>query len=488
LLLFAKAKGKICPMNIARRLMMPWARPCDLYSAPGRLIMKLALGEAPEAIPSSIDVRLGAMEHATKVDGGPIDRVLKKFGGRIRVVRIHAAAASLGQIGAGHHDFDDLEHAIGLSRTFRIDADHNCCIEDLVEALRQLDRVEQASPYYLCTLPFLQPQTEVIDLEYTWQAREQIRAAEAMAYEPGDPAVIVAIVDTGVAAEHPELRGRLRPGFDTVELGLRDLANGVQLLGDRSEADNDPEDEVGHGTSCAAIIGAAGKKIPPGLAGESGLLPIRVLGAAQVLGKDEPIGIGALSDIDFGVKSAIDLGATVINMSFGTPESALDENDPKPHADVVRYGLARGCIMIAASGNSGQEERFSPASLPGVIAVGAVDSEGRPASFSTRGEHVALCAPGERVVTAGLRDYQMVTGTSFAAPFVAATAALLVSRSHRRSHPLEAATLKRILCQAARPWPRGTGDGCGVGVLDVYAALRALDDEIDRPSRRQISL
>ncbi|MGH7450734.1 MAG: S8 family peptidase [bacterium] len=473
-------------MITARRLMMPWARPCDLYSAPGRLIMKLALGEAPEAIPSAIDVRLGATEHATRVDGGPIDRILKKFGGRIRVVRVHTAAASLGQIGAGHQGFDDLEHALGLSRTFRVDANHNCCIEDLVEALRQLDRVEQSSPYYLCALPFLQPQTEAIDSESAWLARDQIRAAEAMAYEPGDPAVIVAIVDTGVAAEHPELRGRLRSGFDTVELGMRDLANGVQLLGDRSEADNDPEDEVGHGTSCAAIIGAVGEKIPPGLAGESGLLPIRVLGAAQVIGKNEPIGISALSDIDFGVKSAIDLGATVINMSFGTPESALDEHDPQPHEDVVRYGLARGCIMIAASGNSGQEERFSPASLQGVIAVGALDSEGRPAGFSTRCEHVALCAPGERVVTAGLRGYQMVTGTSFAAPFVAAAAALMVSRSRRRSYPFEAATVKRILCQSARPWSRGMSAGCGVGALDAHAALRMLDDEIDHSNRRQI--
>ena len=62
-----------------------------------------------------------------------------------------------------------------------------------------------------------------------------------MAYEPGDPAVITAVVDTGVAMEHAELLGRLRPGFDTVELGTGDLASGVQLLGDRTEADTDPD-------------------------------------------------------------------------------------------------------------------------------------------------------------------------------------------------------------------------------------------------------
>jgi len=90
-----------------------------------------------------------------------------------------------------------------------------------------------------------------------------------------------------------------------------------------------------------------------------------------------------LADIDHGVKIAVDLGAKIINMSFGTPETALDAHDPLPHSDVVRYGLTKGCIMIAASGNSGRIERYAPASLEHVIAVGAVDQYNRLASFST---------------------------------------------------------------------------------------------------------
>ena len=463
----------------ARQLMMPWSRPCDLYSAPGRLILKLALGEAPEAIPTSIDIRVGEAEPAATVDGGAIDRIIRKFAGRIRVVRVHTARASVGRPGAGHLGYDDLEEALGLSRTFRVDADHTCCIDDLVDALRQLTHVEQASPYYLCSLPFKEADDPALDPNQIWIAREQIGAAEAMAYEPGDPAVIVSVVDTGVEAGHPELRDRLRPGFDTVELGLQDLANGLQLLGDRTESDIDPEDEVGHGTSCAAIIGGRGARIAPGLAGDCGLLPIRVLGAAKLPGKTEPFGVGGLPDIDAGVKRAVDLGAKVLNMSFGTPESSLGTDDPLPHEDVVRYGLARGCIMVAASGNSGKEERFSPACLDGVIAVGSVNADGKLSSFSTRGNHVALSAPGERVVSAGLHGYQMVTGTSFAAPFVAATAALLESRARRRSAPLDAEDIRRLLCESARPWAAGEGKGGGAGVLDAHAALQALEMEID---------
>ena len=174
------------------------------------------------------------------------------------------------------------------------------------------------------------------------------------------------------------------------------------------------------------------------------------------------------------MKRAIDLGAKVINMSFGTAQTALGPDDPLPHAEVVTYGLQRGCILIAASGNSGKAESFYPAAHEGVIAVGAAGLNGAPATFSTTGDHVALSAPGERVVSAGLRGYQRVTGTSFAAPFVSATAALLVSRALRRSYPLDGATAAEILKQSSRPW-RDKTQGCGAGLLDAYAALQCLD-------------
>ena len=456
-------------MNLdALRLSMPWARPCDLYSAPGRMVLKLALGEAPAAVASALDVRLGTQEAATKIDGGAIDRIIGRFTGRVRVVRVHTAAAATFRAGAGHVGFNDLEHVLGLSRTFRVDADHACCIADLVDALNQLDRVEYASPYYLCALPFHQPALGAPpDLEHAWTSRDQIGAAEAMAYEPGDPAVITAVVDTGVAMEHPELAGRVRAGFDTVELGTRDLANGVKLLGDRSEADTDPDRRSRPRHRVRRDHRRARRKISRRVSpGDCGVLPMRVLGAAQLTGKAEPVGLGAIPDIDFGMKRAVDLGAKVINMSFGTPKNALPEGAPTPHADVVRYALAHGCVLIAASGNSGRAERFSPACLDGVLAVGAVNSDGKPCGFTTTGEHVALCAPGERVVSAGLRDYQFVTGTSFAAPFVTAAAALLVSRARRRSrsggcrHDSSADHRKRATMAAPAPSLRASAPAC----------------------------
>jgi subtilisin family serine protease len=468
------------------RLATPWARPSALYSAPGSLILKLALGEAPEAIPAVQDVRAGVYRPATELGVGPVDRMLSRFSDWLRVTRLYGAAAAVGRPGRGHNAFDALEHATGLARTFRVETSRDCAIGDMVDGLRQLGVVEAVSPRYLCVLPFARPPAATVpvrawtDPDEAWASRDQVHLAEAMAFEPGDAACVIGLLDTGVAADHPELRTRLRPGRDVVQIASPDLAAGIQLLGDYHGRDDDPDDELGHGTACAGIIGAAGLGLPPGLAGACGLLPIRVLATAQLPGRATRVGLGALSDIDFGLKLAMDLGAKVLNMSFGTPMAELDPADPVPHADVVRYGLARGCVLVAASGNSGAVERFTPAALDGVIAIGAAGADGRPASFSTRGPHVALSAPGERVRSAGLQGDAMVTGTSFAAPFAAAAAALLVCRAARRAATLDSGAAGRLLRVSAAPWPAGTGAGHGAGVLDAWAALRALERELNQ--------
>jgi subtilisin family serine protease len=137
-----------------------------------------------------------------------------------------------------------------------------------------------------------------------------IGARTALAHEPGDPALIVGVVDSGVNPAHAEFGRRLRSGFDTVQLGHGEMAGGVALLGDNSGADVDPSDRfVGHGTACAAIIGATGERIPPGLAGDCQVLPIRSLGAALFPGRQQAVGVGAVSDLDIGLVMAVQLGA-----------------------------------------------------------------------------------------------------------------------------------------------------------------------------------
>lgn len=450
----------------------PW-RPEDARLAVrGRVIVRLRPGEDPEWIPAHRDVCHGHAEAAAAIDGGPLDRAIRRFSPAVRVTRSYAAVQGLSVPGRRHQGFDDLEVSLGLSRTLRLDVHPNVSVVQLARELRECSAVEVVSPYYLCEAPFAAAVAPESPADF---ARAMIGADEALALEPGDDAVIVAVVDSGVNTSHPELVGRTRRGVDTVDLPKDLVSRGLDLFGDTSGRDREPDDEVGHGTSCAAIIAARGLAMPRGLAGAARVLPVRALAGAMLAERSAPTAVGGVPDIDEAVKTAVDLGAHVLNLSFGTPDSALREDDPIPHVEVVRYALARGCILVAASGNSGDERRYFPAALPGVIAVGAVGPTGAPSRFTTRGDHVALSAPGEAIRSAGLEGYVSRNGTSFAAPFVAAACALMLARGLRGATNLGAPTLRELLTTSARPFPTGDAHGCGAGILDLPAALRAVD-------------
>lgn len=438
----------------------------------GRLVVRTRAER--DHIPHRSDVALGAATPASRLDVPSIDRALRRASPAMRVTRVFHAARNVDVRGERHLDYDADEIGLGLSRTFHVELGPDTALAAVVDALRGLDAVEQASPVYLADCPFDGGAAGAPTDDW---AHRMVGGAAALAREPGDPAIIVAIVDSGVHRDHPELRGRCRTGMDLVDLPPTDLSRSIHLVGDLATRDHETEDDMGHGTECAGIIGALGLELPPGIAGLAQLLPIRVLAAALVADRSTPTAIGALPDIDAGVKMAVDLGARVLNLSFGTPESALGDDDPIPHSEVVQYALRRGCILVAASGNSGDDTRYFPACVPGVIAVGAVDAAGCPSKFTTRGDHVALCAPGEHVRTAALAGgTTTVSGTSFAAPFVAGAAALVLAAAWRRGVPLSPYTIRDLLMRSARPFAAGVpGAGCGRGVLDAAAALAAVE-------------
>ena len=447
--------------------------PRSRLAARGRILVRVRAGEAPTHLRSSRDVSAGAAAPATRIDGGPIDAVVRRHSPALLATCAFHAAAHVGRPGQGHCGWDDVEESIGLSRTLGVRVDPAADVHHLVAELAELSSVELASPYYLATAPFASASRRP-PRDAGWPHR-MIGAAAALAVEPGDPATLIGVVDSGVDLEHAEFAGRLRAGVNAVTLGMSEMPEGMKLV--RPPGDRRPDDDQGHGTGCAGIIGAKGVRIPRGVAGDAWIIPIKALCAVLESGEAEPVSVGSLVDIDRAVKTAIDLGARVLNLSFGTPESALSPDDPVPHVHIVEYALARGCVLVAASGNTGDETRYFPAALPGVIAVGAVDAEGRPARFSTRGDHVCVCAPGEEIPMASLDGYTRGDGTSFAAPFVAGACALMIARGLRQSTPLSAETVRGLLASSARPF--GAGDarrGHGAGILDMPAALRAVDE------------
>ena len=211
--------------------------------------------------------------------------------------------------------------------------------------------------------------------------------------------VLVAVVDSGVDASHPDLKGRVERGHDFVD------------------GDEDAYDPYGHGTHVAGIIASPGDNGEgvAGLAWRARILPVRVLDGS---------GYGYYSDIIAGIRYAADCGARVINLSLGggANSQALQE--------AVDYARSKGCLLVAAAGNGGQDALSYPAACEGVIGVGATDTEDRPASFSNRGGDLDLVAPGVSIYSSypGGR-YAPLSGTSMSAPQVSGALALLLSKN-----------------------------------------------------------
>lgn len=441
------------------------------------LMLTLAPGEAPHHVPCALDHLIGAGRPATTIDGGPIDLALRRGGG-FRALSVYSARASLGRAGEQHLRYSDAEEDLGLSRTYQVEIAHPDAARAVIDRLRRAREVQSAHVETVSSVPFAADSSAAAPAagptDAAWTPHERIHAPHAHAIEPGDERVTVGLVDTGISIGHPELQRKLLAGYDTVDLGL-DEAAGLHLVGDSRGDDFTPEDEVGHGSHVGGIVGATGWELPPGVAGRSLLLPIRVLAAALTKDGSHPVGIGAEANINAGFKVAVDLGADVLNLSFGTSEHDIDPDGPKPQEAVVAYAQRNGCALIAASGNSGVAERYFPAALEHVIAVASVDAEERRSTFSSSGDHVALSAPGENIVSAGITGLRSGSGTSYAAPFVTGTTALLVAHARRAGRELAPPEIRDLLTASATPLGQPAAE-VGAGLLNAEAALRRLDE------------
>ncbi|MEU8969941.1 type VII secretion-associated serine protease mycosin [Streptomyces monashensis] len=273
--------------------------------------------------------------------------------------------------------------------------------------------------------------------------------------------VTVAVLDTGVEADHPDLAGNVLPGQDMIGFGAKQ--------GDRTWAR--------HGTAMAGII--AGHGHGPGdsagvmgVAPEAKILPVRVIleDGDPARTKARTTRGSALAD---GIRWAADHGADVINLSLGDDSNSAH---PEPSEDeAVQYALKKGVVVVASAGNGGEKgDHISyPAAYPGVIVATAVDRYGTRAAFSTRRWYAAVSAPGVNVVIADPdHKYYEGWGTSAASAFVSGAAALI-----KAAHPdLAPDQVKKLLEDTAEDAPvGGRDDSRGFGMIDPAAALKAAD-------------
>ena len=230
-----------------------------------------------------------------------------------------------------------------------------------------------------------------------------IDAPEAWNIFTGGSNITIAIIDTGVDLDHPDLQAKIVPGYDFVN------------------SDTVPDDDHGHGTHVAGIA-AASSNNSTGIAGVSWgarIMPLKVLNSA---------GTGGIDDLAEAIRYAADNGAQIINMSLGggcgSGWSGVE--------DAVNYALSKGVLLVAASGNNGISSISCPAALNGVMAVGATTSDDQRASYSNYGSELDVVAPGGTFGSSIYSTYwgggyTSMYGTSMATPHVAGLAALIWS-------------------------------------------------------------
>lgn len=224
--------------------------------------------------------------------------------------------------------------------------------------------------------------------------------------------VKVAIIDTGIAT-HPDLV----------------VSGGVSTVGYTTSY----EDDQGHGTHVAGIIGAKNNGI-----GTVGTAPDAQIFAVKAL---DNTGSGYLSDIVEGIDWAVANKMDIVNMSLGTssPSTALEK--------AVNNAYNQGVLVVAAAGNSGKSTVDYPAKYSGAIAVSAVDSNLKKATFSSYGKEVFVAAPGVDITSTYLNgQYAKMSGTSMATPYTVGTLALI-----KEKNPLASASqLRSILEKTAQ--------------------------------------
>jgi subtilisin family serine protease len=272
-----------------------------------------------------------------------------------------------------------------------------------------------------------QTSTQEIPWGISW-----VHAPEAWFLELGD-GVRVAVLDTGIALNHPDLGTGIHGGFNAADPGASF------------------NDDNGHGTHVAGTIGARDNEF-----GVVGVAPACWLYSVKVVNRT---GSGLASDLIAGIDWSISHGMQVINMSLGT-----SANVRAVHEAVIR-AYDSGIVLVAAAGNSGGLTQY-PAAYQQVISVSAVDEAGVLAYFSSFGK-VDLAAPGVNIRSCWLNGtYRTISGTAMAAPHVTGAVAL-----HLHQHPDQTpAQVEAALKSEATPL--GSASLYGAGAVNAFGAAQ----------------
>jgi serine protease len=382
-----------------------------------------------------------------------------------------------------------LERQIAHIAVLSVASDHSAELLAGIAARIQ----EEAEVQYADAVRWMRPAAAPNDPLFgaQWALRSGvagINAETAWELQPSAAGVTVAVVDTGILP-HPDMTGRVLPGYDFISDPGRARDGNARDPDPRDEGDWSHGDCFGahydsffHGLFVAGIIAANSNNGVgvAGIAGNVNILPVRVLGACGGTTEDVLEGMLWASGVQIAGVPPNKTPAKVINLSlggYGACDQAMQE--------AVDDALAQGAVIVAAAGNDGAYAAdFAPANCSGVVTVGAHNAQAGLTSYSNFGRRVDLTAPGgdspapdlvvglsnDGATTPNNPDYVWAAGTSFAAPMVAGTVAMLLARDAM----LTGGRVLDRLAGAARAYPEGSNcvaGFCGAGMLDAGASV-----------------
>lgn len=312
-----------------------------------------------------------------------------------------------------------------IENIYELKVDGRTPIADLINELLEDNSIEYAEPSYVCHLSY---EPNDLYLQSKTNYLTQIKATEAWDIDRDAPNVIIAIVDSGSDLIHEDLKENIYinyadpiNGKDDDNDGYVDNYYGWDLAGTSQSTlleDNDPNvksAKTEHGVHVSGLASAISNNN---------------LGVASVASSAKLMIVKAAADDNGttiykgyeGVKYAADHGAQVINCSWG------GQGFSEFGRDIITYAQSKGCLIVAAAGNSNSSVPEYPAAYPGVIAVANVNEKDVKGSSSNFGSYITLSAPGTSIISTLFQNrYGALTGTSMGAPIVSSAAALVKS-------------------------------------------------------------
>ncbi len=459
----------------------PSAAEAEPSYVPGELIVKLKQGaEFGQASVHGAGPALHASGLIGHGEAANLEELNEKFGvlDAVRVFRQKPGAEPAFSVaGAGEGEAKPVPD---LSGVYKLRLDPGADLQAVAEEYSKSPLVEYAEPNHIYRTMATPDDTSFSD---QW-AHTLMDSQSAWDIETGDPGIVIAIIDTGVDWDHPDLAGNIWNNTDEDCNESTDLdgngyygdcrgydfvddTGGQGCIDDDCDVeDNDPMDDMGHGTHCSGIAAA----VTDNAAGVAGVCWGCKIMAVRA-GFKHPSG-GALRDDDIAqaLEYAANNSADVISMSFGGPNASVVK-------DAVDYAYSKGVVLVAASGNINTDSESSayPAAYGNVIAVSATTNSDSKSSYSNYGYWVDVSAPGgeptyqpsSAVLSTMVDDtYASWAGTSMACPHVAGLAGLILSKNPSFTQ----SEVRKIITSATDPI--STDKYMGSGRIDMLRALQ----------------